>query len=246
MRTTRLAALAAAVILAAATSGRAGDREQALALVQEAIKAHGGEEALNQVRILSRTGAGTMSAADSSLPFTEESILALPDRLRMSMDLNKRHQVTLVLNRDKGWQAIGGTVFELGKERLDEIREEAYALWLTTLTPLLQTAITLTPVPDISVDGVPAAGVKVTAKGHFDAKLYFDKRSHLLVKLERRTREAGLLLDKAYLFGDYKDVDGVKLPVRQSEWLNGKKLIERTSATYKVLRSVDEKTFGKP
>jgi hypothetical protein len=246
MRTTWAAAVAAVVFCGAAADARADDREAALAVVQQAIKAQGGEDALNRTRTLSRTGSGKMTISGQDLSFTEESVFALPDRLRMTVDLNKTFRNTIVVNGDKGWRAAGGTVVDLGKDQLAEVREEAYVLLLTTLTPLLKDTYTLTPLPDGSTDGFPTAGVKVTSPGHPDAKLYFNKSSHLLVKIERRAREAGVALTKTYVFGDYKEVDGVKLPVREVQFLDGKKFIERTSATYKLLGRPDDAAFTKP
>ncbi len=247
MRTIWAAAVTAVALPWTAIPCRAGDREKAVAVVEEAVRAHGGEDALNRARNLSWTGAGTISLSGSTLPFTEETVLALPDRSRVTVDLNKRERVTLVLNGDKAWQTSGGSTIPLGKERTDEIREEAYVLWATTLTPILQSdKFTLSTLPDAAVDGAPAAGVKAVSKGHADLKLYFDKNSHLLVKLDRRGRMEGIPVEKSYLFGDYTDVDGVKLPRRQVELLNGKKLTERTSATFKVLSVPDDSAFGKP
>ncbi len=240
-----------AVIIAALASTitvfcRADDATSAAAIVEQAIKAQGGADALDRARTLSRNGTGTMSLSGSTVPFTEETILALPDRARITVDLTKGQRVTLVVNGDKAWRAVGGAVLELGKDGVEEAREEVYVLWLATLTPLLKSTYTLSRLPDSSVDGAPVLGVKVSAAGHEDAKLYFDKKTGLLTKIERRAREAGQALNKAYVYGDYKDVDGVKLPSRESELVNGKKFIERTSATYKLLRRPDDAAFTKP
>ena len=56
----------------------------------------------------------------------------------------------------------------------------------------------------------------------------------------------GEKVQKEYLYGDYKDFDGVKLPTKLTENVNGKKFTEITGATYKLLKSVDDATFGKP
>jgi hypothetical protein len=246
MRTTWLAAVAAVVCSGVAASVRADDRGAAVAVIERAIKAHGGEEALARSRILSRTGAGNMSLSGKTVAFTEDTVWSLPDRIRMTLDIEKGARVTLVINGDKGWQASGGAVLEMGKERLDEVREEINVSWLATLTPLLKEPYTLTPLPDRTVEGSPAAGVKVSVKGQPDASLYFDKRTNLLAKIDRRARESGLTFNKTYLFSDYQDVDGVKLPAREVQLLEGKKFIERTSAAYKLLSRTDDATFAKP
>jgi hypothetical protein len=52
-------------------------------------------------------------------------------------------------------------------------------------------------------------------------------------------------VDKEYLYADYKDVDGVKLPGKQTDYLNGKKFSEITVTSYKLYKP-DDATFGKP
>ena len=43
-----------------------------------------------------------------------------------AVDLNKRLQLTMVVDGDKGWQSTGGMVTELSKDRLGELKEEGY------------------------------------------------------------------------------------------------------------------------
>ena len=128
------------------------------------------------------------------------------------MEIEKTLHFTMAVNGDKGWQSIGGTVSDLGPERLKELREEIYILGLETLLPLKKDGVELTPLPEIKVNGQPAVGVKAK-QGHADAKLYFDAHSHLLVKIERNSDEA-VSLAKEYLFGGHKELDGMVLQTR--------------------------------
>src|SRR5262249_43908858 len=160
--------------------------QDAKAVVERAIKAHGGADALTKAQTLVRNGTGSMTQFGQTVPFTDEGTWSLPDRLRVAAELDKKFKLTIVLNGDKGWQSVGGPAVELSAERLGELREEAYVLWLTTLTPLTKSEYTLTPLAEIKVNGDPAVGVLAKTKGRPDVKLYFDKKSDLLVKVERR------------------------------------------------------------
>ena len=215
-------------------------------IVDQAIKAQGGEDALNKARTAVRDGEGIMFQGGKEVKFTDEMTWNLPDQWRDAVEIEKSLRFTMAVNGDKGWQAIGGTVSDLGPERLKELREEIYILWLETLTPLKKDGFDLTPLPEIKVNGQPAVGVKASSKGHADAKLYFDAHSHLLVKIERASDEAGLSLDKEYLFGGHKEFDGVVLPTHVVETLDGKKASELTSASYKFPSKPDESAFAKP
>jgi len=243
MHTAGRLGLAGAMLLGLVASARAGERETAL--IDQAIKAHGGAAALTKAQTVVRTGSGTLFVG-AEAAFTDEATFALPGRAKLILKSDAFGQVIIVLNGDRGWRSAGGMVNEVPKEGLDEIREEAYVDWLTTLVPLRKDGFDLAPAADKTVDGKPAAGVKVASKGHGDVRLYFDKASGLLVQIERQSKEAGIAATKEYVFGGHKDFDGVKLPTKRTELLNGKKFVELTATSYKFPSKLDDATFGKP
>jgi len=232
--------------LSLAGSVRADERAQALEVVHRAIQAHGGEIGLLKAQNYSRSGTGTVLLMGLEFPFTEELTASLPDKMRQAVELNGKTKVTTVLNGNQGWQVSLGPAREMGKEFRDEMREELYVWWLTTLTPLKGDAIKLAPVPEIKVGGEAAVGIQATCAGRPEAKLYFNKQSGLLVKIERRGRAGGQLVSKEYYYANHKEFDGVKLFTRQTELTNGKKSSELTSATYKLLPRIDDSTFARP
>jgi hypothetical protein len=241
MRTILAAALASWCVLAAGTA-RAGDREDALALIDQAIQAHGGADALAKARTAVRSGEGIIYVGDAKTPFTNQETFDLPDRYRISVNLDNKAHLISAINGEKGWQAEEGTVNDLGAQRLKEMREELYIMWLQTLTPLKKDAFDLAPIKDAG----KVVGVKASSKGHADVSLTFDPDTHLLVKVERVAEQAGLKLNKQDLFSDYKEFDGVKLPTRQVEMLSGKKFSELNSATYKFPSKPDDAAFARP
>jgi hypothetical protein len=249
MRTTRAAALLLCLAMLAAGPARAGDREAALAVLDAAIKAHGGGYALKRARTAQRTGSGTFTSSGKDVPFAEELLWQLPQHFRLTTEVGSgqaRGRVVVVVGPDKGWQSTGGMVAELGKDRVEELHEEAYVLWLATLAPLRDDGFELTPLPETRQNGRALAGVKVASKGHADARLFFDKESGLLVKIERRAREAGQTVDKEYAFGGHKEFDGVKLPTRVVEMHNGGRFVDLTNVSYKLLRGVNDSAFSRP
>ncbi len=239
-------------LLALAVVGplRADDRSAALAVVAEAIKAHGGEDALARMQTFVRKSAGKMTVAGKEVSFAEEYTAQLPERWRRETDLlagAQKLRVLQVVNGDKGWQSTGGAVTDVGTERLKELRADAYAEWLTTLLPLKKDiALRLAPLPETKVNGEPALGVKVSGAGRADVRLYFDKKSRLLVKAERQASEGGETVLKEETFAAYKDFDGVRLPTKVVQTVGGKRVREITEAAYKFPNKVEEGTFGKP
>ncbi len=247
MRTALLLALALGVLYTAAGPLRADDRDKALALIERAIKAHGGAEALTKAQVSTRTNAGTLTQPGGDMDFTSTVTQSLPDRVRMDIEVGKSVKLLTVIDGDKGWQqSAGGAALPLDRDRLKEIKGEAYVWWLATLVPLKKDGLTLALAPEIKVDGKPALGVKVSGRGEPDARLYFDQGTGLLVKIERRAPETGVLVNKEYYFSDFKDFDGAKLPAKEVMTVNGKKWYEVRVLTYKFLPKVEDSAFARP
>jgi hypothetical protein len=234
------------VLAAGASSGVAADRDDALAILERAIKAHGGAEGLIKAQVCTRAESGTLVQDDKDVPFTSETTRHLPDRVRLKITVAKMFEMISVLNGDKGWLRTSGPAVPLVKERLAELREEAYVSYVATLVPLRKAPFTLGTVPEIKVGGEPAVGIKVTSKGHSDSKLYFSKRLGVLVKIACRSKQAGIAVDKEYLFEGYKDFDGVKLPTKERTTVNGKKSTEVTIKSYRFLKKVEDRVFERP
>jgi outer membrane lipoprotein-sorting protein len=224
---------------------QAGERDKALAVIEQAIKAHGGADALNKAQKRSRSGQGVVTLGGETRITTEET-LQLPDRCKVVFHI-ERARVILVLNGDKGWMQAGGATQEMTKESLKERREELYIWWLMNLTPLLKDEFELTPLADAKVGDREAAVVKVARKDYPDVRLFFDKKTGLLVKIARRSTESGLTIPKEYTYSEHKEFDGVKMPTKEVITFNGNtKMSEVQFRNYKVLSDIDAKTFDKP
>jgi hypothetical protein len=96
------------------------------------------------------------------------------------------------------------------------------------------------------VSDKPAVGVRVSAKGHKDISLFFDKESGLLVKTQKRTKEAGVEVDEENFYSDFKEIDGVKLPMTLKILHDGKKFLDAKVTEAKLLEKLDDDVFAKP
>src|SRR5262249_14534222 len=70
----------------------AGDREQALAVLDRGIKAHGGEQALAKTQTMIRTARGVIAQSGKDLPFNDEMSVLLPDRWRLAIEIGPNEQ----------------------------------------------------------------------------------------------------------------------------------------------------------
>jgi hypothetical protein len=234
-----------------ALRGPATAQEDAKATVEKAIKAHGGEEKLNKYPASQIKAKGNMNTMGADIEFTVEAASQLPDKMHNEIKLEVMGQALTVIqvyDGKQGWVSVMGQVTELEGDQLDEMKEQMFSDYLDNLVPLLKDkSLKLEVIGDEKVDGKPAAGVKVSAKGHKDTKMYFDKETGLLVKSERRALDDAMQEVNAETFyRDYKDVSGVKQPMKVLVKHDGKKYMDVEVTEVKLLEKLDDSLFKKP
>ncbi|MBY0512741.1 MAG: hypothetical protein K2P78_02375 [Gemmataceae bacterium] len=246
MTSLRLAVLAAFALAPAARADDAAAR----AVIDKAIKAHGGEETLAKNPALTMTMQGKVHAMGMEIPFTGEAMSMGPDRLKIDLQLevmNQKFRVTNVVAKDKGWAKANDAVTELDKDQLAESLEQGHAGWVTTLVPLKDKKFTLSLLGEAEVEKKPAIGVKVAYPGRRDVDLYFDKETHLLVKREARAKdEGGQEVNEEAVYSGYREVRGVQQPAKVVVKRDGKLFVEAEVTDAVLAEKFPDGTFVKP
>jgi hypothetical protein len=244
------AVLALGLVLAATVPTRADDAAAARALVDKAVRAHGGEATLAKWPAVTAKLKGTFHGMGQAVAFTGEVVTQGADRLKLDIEAEAGGQtfrVVNVLNGDRGWARVGDETTELDKEQLAEAREQAHANWVATLLPLKDKAFTLATVGEVRIDGRPALGVKVSSQGHRDVDLYFDETG-LLVKSETRVKDEGSgqeVTEESFL-GDYQEVRGTKQSMKFTVKRDGKLYVEGVVTDCQLAESLDAGVFARP
>ncbi len=223
-----------------------GSEKEAKEILERAIKAHGGTSALTRAAQVKRTDTGSIWVGGRKLSLTVQVIRSLPDKLRLTIGVGSGVKSVLVMDGEKGWYSDGGPAVPLMAPKMKELREETYVFYATTLVPLTKEGYTLSTLPRTKVDGEAAVGIKVARKGYLDLRLYFLQRNGLLVRVEREATLAGVKVAKESRYSTFKSFDGVKLPTRETEYVNGNKSTEITISDVSFPAKLDAKTFAKP
>jgi hypothetical protein len=236
--------------MVAGLSGRAAAQD-ARAVIDRAIKATAGtDDELAKQKVCVHTSRGAMRLRDDMVPARREAFQALPDRIKWVAEVQgggRTAPYVITLNGLRGWMVPpGGTQTDLSQAMYESLVDETYFTWVTTLIPLKERAVTLSLLPDDKVDGRPARGVKVTARGRGEVILYFDAASDLLVKGVFKVREAGLEVTRESVFSDHRRFEGLMLPTRQVVTQNRQKIQEWTYDGYRFPERIDPAVFAKP
>jgi major membrane immunogen (membrane-anchored lipoprotein) len=246
--------LVAVLLLAAAGCVvSAGDSAEARAILDRAIGATGGEEALSRIKAVRYRGKGSLFTPEKKMAGTFEWTYEGFDRSRgvsVLDDDGKKSTEVEVVNADKGWvKDDDQQTEELTKDQVASGRETIYANWATMLVPLKAPGVRLAPLAETTVLGRRAVGILVTQNRRPDLKMYFDKESGLLVKLERKFNdvEGGKVVTEETLYSENQDVQGTKQPSRATTFWDGKKVSDVTVTETRLFeKPLDETQFSKP
>lgn len=222
--------------------------EEAQKVLDRAIAAHGGTSALEQLTRMVRSTTGVMIANQQELACTTQTFFDLPGRVRNEVELTaEKRKLVFVVAGEMGWLVTGGVAQAMSAPALQEAKAFMYTQYVGSLVPLREAKkFTLKSIPGIKVQGKETVGLLVTRKDHDDVRLFFDKSTGLLAQLQIRTAVVGLVQARDFLFGEYKDFSGAKLPTQYLEKINGQKVIEFKTMKYTFPTKVDDRQFGKP
>jgi hypothetical protein len=240
-------ALASVLSLAAAASAQ----DEAKAVIDKAITAHGGADKLDKFLAGRVQSKGSIALQGAEMPFTSSVIYQLPDKVRTTLEFVTAagpRSITQVLNGDKVAVMVGGIPQEARPAQADEMKQAAHARNVGRLTPLLKgDRFKLADAGEKEIAGKTAVGVKVTAEGAREVRLYFDKATDLLLALERQGFDAaGKPTEQREIFSDYREADGMKYPARTAVLQNGQRYIVTEVLSFKPLTKVDSREFTIP
>jgi hypothetical protein len=237
---------------AAILGSAARAEDETRAIVEKAVKAHGGAEKLAKMEkaALQSKGKGKVHQL-GGIDITME-ILAQDGKARQTIEgevANTKFKQIVLFDGKKFQIFINGMEIKLGDKKTDEeIREKVYAEKVTRLVFLKDKGIKLAPLGEVKVKDRPALGVRVTSEGHRDVNLFFDKEKGLLIKTETRTidLQSGEEKTEEKILADYKEIDGFLMPMRITVLQDGKEHVTLELEEAKIVDSVDEETFTKP
>jgi hypothetical protein len=249
MRALLLPCLALGLLAGSVNRVRADDDLRAI--IDKAIKAHGGEARLNKFNAGTTKTKGTLYVMGIKAPFTQEAWVQLPSQVKSVMELEVMGQkvtVTTVFTDKKGWYNVAGQTKEMDDKTLEAAKDEMYVARVLRLTHLKDKAYDLSPLGETKVGGQAAVGVRVASKGHRDVNIFFDKATGLVAKVEHRAVDpmSGKEFTEERLPSDYHDVDGLKSPKRVIVNRDGEKFMEADEIEAKNVEKFDDSVFAKP
>lgn len=223
----------------------------ARAIVERAIKAHGGDVKMSRARLVHlKLRAKVVLPPDSEAPFNLEVTCQLPDKYRSVMVTNFQGVDivrTVIINGDKGWVTTNGQGKELTAKEINEAREQMYAENVMRLITLRESDYQLKEMDEVKIENRPIQVVNVARKGHRDVNLYFDKQTGLLAKMEHVIQDyQAKESSQEVLFMNYRETNGPKHWGRIVVLNNHNRIFEAEIAEVRFPERLDDRLFQKP
>jgi len=230
---------------------RADEQAEATKVVDNAIKAMGGETKVAGCKLLSMKGKGCIKMGGQQIDLTGDLTTQGAANFRLDMEatiMGMPMKLLVVIAGNEGWAKVMDQVKPAPEEDFASIKQ-AFYLGRTgdLLGSLKEPGVKLSPLGEANVDSKPALGIRVVRPDRGDMELHFDKASGLLVKAASRFKgprnQEG---NFEYFFTDYKEFGGLKHYGKLVIKFENEDLIELEPAEVKALEKVDEGTFAKP
>lgn len=226
-------------------------REEARALIERAVHAHGGAEALSRLRIEKIKFKGTIVLKGHTMSYLAEATMQLPSKYKRVIETNNggdKHTLLYVLNGNKLSILLDGRAIQAEPAQLAEIRSGLELERAKRLLPLLEDkSYQLAVAEEIKINDRPAVGVRITGRGRKEMRLYFDKQFGLLVRAENRIDDGkGKEIRQHFFFDEFKQIGGYKRATKMRTYRDGKEIMTAELLDAKILDKVDETEFAKP
>lgn len=245
--------LVAAAVALAAGAARADDKTEARAVIDKALKAVGDADKRGEGKAVTFKVKGKAYATGAALDYTGEWSVQPPDKIHFQLDLDvngMKLTIVQVFNGKEGWTKVNDQVSDMDKDAVAEVEEELYAGGVTALWPLVKDkGYGLSLVGDAQVGDHAAVGVRVSNEGHRDVNLFFDKKTGLLLKSERRIKDqtnGGQEATQETFYSDYQDVGGAKHARKVVIKRDGKDYTDVEVTEFEFKDKLDDSTFAKP
>jgi hypothetical protein len=221
------------------------------AIIEKAVKAHGGAEKLDKVKCLQTKGKGKLELRDG-IEMTQDKIVKFPNKFKEVLELEvggQNMKIVTVFDGTKAAITRNGEAVDINDMLMEEFKEAAHGQQVGRLTNLLKDkSLQLTLLGESKAEDRPVVGVKVASKGHRDISLYFDKESGLLAKVQTRRNDPQSMqeVDEERFIKEYQDFDGQKVAKKILVNRDGKKYLELDITEVKHLDDVPDNTFQQP
>lgn len=229
----------------AATTASPEAMAQGKALIARAVAAAGGAGRLAAIKDVTTRGTVTVTTPMGEMKGEAVAEVVYPDKMRSTLTL-PMGQMVQAFDGKGGWMKMGPQAMDLPPAMLPEMRRGVVsALGIDLLRRAAAGEAEVSALPAAEVDGRKVDVVR-WKMGEVEMTVSFDAETLLLAKLAYRSVTPQGAVDVEVMPGDYREVDGLKVPFKVKGLQNGQPYLESLSSTVTFNTGIDPAGFAKP
>ena len=185
-------------------------------IIDAAIAAHGGLEKLQAVKNIVVVSRSLEYHPDDSIDDEGTAKMYIyPDKFRGDWYWNDEVN-SVIFDGNSLFRIEDGKVEQVppnqAKFFIDDYKKTDFREPIWPLTTLLKKDVTVQYVGTEEVKGVPASVLLVTEPSGKERKFFISEKTHYVVKMNYSSEMGEETMDVVKYLGDYRDVDGIKIP----------------------------------
>lgn len=225
----------------------ADDAADAKAIIDKAITAFGGVDAVKKQSNSQWSDTGTYHGMGDPIQYQGKYSMSLPSKSRMEIV----GVFMIIIDGDKAWMKTSDGVMELGADDVKEQKQVLHVGYITSFVPFAkgEEGYKFSLAGDADIDGEACVGVNCERDGFRSVKMEFSKKTNLLMRATYQVKasEQGNkeVSEEAY-YRNWKKEDGVMSPRKMVINRDGKKYVESEPTKIEYLETIDAGVFAKP
>ena len=215
-------------------------------LLMRSAEALGGIEALTAIQSLRVTAEVTVIQPMGEMVIGVESLVAFPDKSKTTMQ-TPMGDIDMTLTGDQAWvvDPMGNTQ-PLPDQQRDSMREELWRNLVFLYNRMDAEGLTVQHTGREEIEGRATEVLLITPPGLNPFKLYLDAETMLPYKKAGQSMSQQGPVEAESTMSDYREVEGIKLPFKESMKQNGNPSGESVTQTIEINPEIPADAFAAP
>jgi hypothetical protein len=221
-----------------------GDMAKAKEIVAAAVDAYGGLEKLQAVKNIVAEGRATANSPMGPMNLDIKEYKVYPDTMRQDIKM-PQGEMSYAFDGTSGFALTPMGAQPLPPEMTVALKDDMFREPIWLLANLIQdTSIQYTGTEEVM--GKSTAIVLAKQPSGKMLSIFISEETHYIVKMSFRESEQGVVVNKETLLGDYRDVDGVKIPHHIQQNVEGELFTETRLNSVMLNAELDDSLFQEP
>ena len=222
--------------------GTASDIAKGKEIVANVVNALGGLDKLKAVKTVVSEAKSSMNTQMGRVEIGAVIYQVYPGKLRQNMT-TPQGELSFVYDGEAGYIVAPLGAQPLPPEMSRSLKDAVFRDIIPLFVHLVESDVPVQFAGIEEINGESTSTLLVKQPSGETLKVYISNETHYVVKYAFRESEQGVIVDKERYYSDYREIDGVKIPYRVDEHVNGNLASQSRTTSVKLNIDVDESLF---